>query len=76
MLNRKQIDEIVEKLNFGPMVRQYVDMVLRNYEEEDIVSIEKLEAISKVIEAEAQANQTQADNGFKNWENWKELIKN
>jgi hypothetical protein len=49
MLTKSEILQLVEMANVSDEIRSIVDMILRNFEENDLVSSEKLEVICQLI---------------------------
>jgi hypothetical protein len=49
MLTKNEIMTLVELSNLNPAMSEVVNTILRNYEENDLVSFEKLEVICQLI---------------------------
>ena len=49
MLSKNEILKLVELSNLNPAMTEVVDTILRNYEENEEVSLEKLEVICQLI---------------------------
>lgn len=74
MFNKKQIKELVAKSGLNPVAKNFVEMILRNFEDDSLVSKEKIEAISRVIEAEDKVRQDMAGRSLKKVQAWKKLL--
>jgi hypothetical protein len=49
MLTKAEILKLVGKVNVSPETMEFVEMILRNFSENDLISSEKLEVICQLI---------------------------
>lgn len=76
MIKKIEILDFLKKFNSDQILVDFIEnLILKNYENEDLVPKEKIEAISKGLEIKASLCQ-----GKENYDDivfeWKELIKN
>lgn len=74
MYNKQQIVSLIERAGLNPVSKKFVEMVLRNFEDKEIIPQEKIEAISKVIEAEDKVRRDMAKRSTKKVAAWNKLI--
>jgi type I site-specific restriction-modification system R (restriction) subunit len=74
MLTKIEIRELVKKANLSAISNDYIDEILRNFDDKEIVSKEKLAAISKIVEAEIAANENLAEGCSEAAKLWEESV--
>ena len=55
-MTKFEVLELIKKKNLSQTSNDYIAQILRNFDDKEVVTIEKLEAISKIILAEEQIN--------------------
>jgi len=71
MLTKIEILKLVSEAHLSTVSNEFIDQILRNFDDKDPIPKVKLEAIYKIIKAEEQANTNLAegcDEAIKIWE--------